>query len=81
MLCTFTESYKCLGLKSRISIYQFKDKEILNSYKRRINVKKYLYMADIKGITLAKHFKNSLTVTNYIALIDYDLNLYVNLAK
>ena len=74
MLCTFTEAYKCLGFKSRASIYQLKDKG-------RINDKKYLFMGQIKGVSLAKHIENNLTATNYIPLNDYDLNLYVNLAK
>ena len=38
MLCTFTEAYKCLGFKSRASIYH-KDKGILDPYIRRINDK------------------------------------------
>ena len=49
MLCTFTEAYKCLGFKSRASIYQLKDKGILDPYIRRINDKKYLYMGLIHG--------------------------------
>ena len=81
MLCTFTEAYKCLGFKSRASIYQLKDKGILDPYIRRINDKKYLYMGDIKGVTLAKHIENNLTSTNYIALNDYDLNKYIELSK
>ena len=60
MLCTFTEAYKCLGFKSRASIYQLKEKGILDPYIRRINDKKYLYMGAIKGITLAKHIENNL---------------------
>ena len=39
MLCTFTEAYKCLGFKSRASIYQLRDKGILEPYIRRINAK------------------------------------------
>ena len=79
MLCTFTEAYKCLGFKSRASIYQLKEKEILDPYIKRINVKKYLYMGSINGVTLAKHIENNLTATNYIPLNNYDPNLYVNL--
>ena len=81
MLCTFTEAYKCLGFKSRASIYQLKEKGILDPYIRRINDKKYLYMGDIKGVTLAKHIGNNLTSTNYIALNDYDLNKYIELSR
>ena len=51
MLCTFTEAYKCLGFKSRASIYQLKDKGILDPYIRRINDKKYLFIAQIKGVS------------------------------
>ena len=63
MLCTFTEAYKCLGFKSRASIYQLKDKGILDPYIRRINDKKYLFMGQIKGVSLAKHIENNLTAT------------------
>ena len=81
MLCTFTEAYKCLGFKSRASIYQLKDKGILDPYIRRINDKKYLYMCAIKGVTLAKHIQNNLTSNNWIPINDYDLNKYIELAK
>ncbi len=81
MLCTFTEAYKCLGFKSRASIYQLKDKGILDPYIRRINDKKYLYMGTIKGVTLAKHIQNNLTSNNWIPINDYDLKKYVELAK
>ena len=73
MLCTFTEAYKCLGFKSRASIYQLRDKGILEPYIRRINDQKYLFMGAIKGDTLAKHIKNNLTSNNRIPIIDYDL--------
>ena len=81
MLCTFSEAYKCLGFKSRASIYQLKDKGILDPYIRRINDKKYLYMGTIKGVTLAKHIQNNLTSNNWIPINDYDLKKYVELAK
>ena len=81
MLCTFTEAYKCLGFKSRASIYQLRDKGILDPYIRRINDQKYLFMGAIKGVTLAKHIENNLFSTNYIPLNDYDLNKYIELAK
>ena len=81
MLCTFTEAYKCLGFKSRASIYQLKDKGILDPYIRRIDDKKYLYMGSIKGVTLAKHIQNNLTSNNWIPINDYDLKKYVELAK
>ena len=81
MLCTFTEAYKCLGFKSRASIYQLKDKGILDPYIRRINDKKYLFMGEIKGVTLAKHIQNNLTSNNWIPINDYDLKKYVELAK
>ena len=81
MLCTFTEAYKCLGFKSRASIYQLKDKGILDPDIRRIDDKKYLYMSAFKGLTLAKHIENNLTATNYIHLNDYDLEKYIELSK
>ena len=81
MLCTFTEAYKCLGFKSRASIYQLKEKGILDPYIRRIDDKNYLYMGKIRGVTLAKHIQNNLTSNNWIPINDYDLKKYVELAK
>ena len=80
MLCTFTEAYKCLGFKSRASIYQLRDKGILEPYVRKINDQKYLFMGSIKGVTLAKHIQNNLTSNNWIPINDYDLKKYVELA-
>ena len=81
MLCTFTEAYKCLGFKSRASIYQLKEKGILDPYIRRIDDKKYLFMGAIAGVTLAKHIQNNLTSNNWIPINDYDLKKYIELAK
>ena len=72
---------KCLGFKSRASIYQLKEKGILEPYIRRINDQKYLFMGAIKGVTLAKHIQNNLTSNNWIPINDYDLKKYVELAK
>ena len=81
MLCTFTEAYKCLGFKSRASIYQLRDKGILEPYIRKINDQKYLFMGSIKGVTLAKHIQNNLTSNNWIPINDYDLEIYIELAQ
>ena len=81
MLCTFNEAYKCLGFKSRASIYQLKNKGILEPYIRHINDQKYLFMGAIKGVTLVKHIQNNLTSNNWIPINDYDLKKYVELAK
>ena len=81
MLCTFTEAYKCLGFKSRASIYQLRDKGILEPYLRRINDQKYLFMGAVKGVTLAKHIQNNLTSNNWIPINDYDLEKYIELAQ
>ena len=81
MLCTFTEAYKCLGCKSRASIYQFKDKGIFEPCIRRINDPKYLFMGAINGVTLAKHVQNNLTSNNWIPINDYDLEKYIELAQ
>ena len=70
MLCTFTEAYKCLGFKSRASIYQLRNKGILAPYMRRIKDQKYLFMGSIKGVTLAKHIQNNLTSNNRIRTCD-----------
>ena len=81
MLCTFTEAYKCLGFKSRASIYQLKEKGILDPYIRRIDDKKYLFMGAIAGVTLAKHIQKNLTSNNWIPINDYDLKKYVELSR
>ena len=81
MYCTFTEAYKCLGFKSRASIYQLRDRGILDPYIRQINDQKYLFMGNIRGVTLAKHIQNNLTSNNWIPINDYDLKKYVELAK
>ena len=81
MLCTFTEAYKCLGFKSRSSIYQLKGKGILEPYLRQINNQNYLFMGSINGVTLAKHIQKNLTSNNWIQLNDYDLKKYIELTK
>ena len=81
MYCTFTEAYKCLGFKSRASIYQLKEKGILDPYIEVINGQKYLYMKQIRGVTLAKHIQKNLTSNNWIEINDYDLKKYLELAK
>ncbi len=70
MYCTFTEAYKCLGFKSRASIYQLKEKGILDPYIEVINGQNYLYMKQIRGVTLAKHIQKNLTSNNWIKLND-----------
>ena len=81
MYCTFTEAYKCLGFKSRASIYQLKEKGILDPYIEVINGQKYLYMKQIRGKTLAQHIRNNLTSNNWVEINDYDLHLYIKLAS
>ena len=81
MYCTFTEAYKCLGFKSRASIYQLRDKGILDPYIRQINEQKYLFMGKIRGVTLAKHIQKNLTSNNRIPVNDYDLKKYIELAN
>ena len=44
MYCTFVESSKFLGFKSRSSLYQLKKKGILEPYIEFINEQKYLFM-------------------------------------
>ena len=81
MHCTFTEAARCLGFKSRASIYQLKNKGILKPYLTQINGENYLFMGAIRGVTLAKHIENNLTSNNWIPLNDYDLHLYIELAN
>lgn len=81
MYCTFTEAIKCLGFKSRNSLYQLEKKGALLPYLSTINCQKYLYMKEIKVKTLAQHIRNHLTSNNWIEVNDYDLHLYVELAN
>ena len=53
MHCTFTEATKCLGFKSRNSLYRLEEKGVLKPYLSTINGQKHLYMKEIKGKTLA----------------------------
>ena len=64
MYCTFVESSKFLGFKSRSSLYQLKKKGILEPYIEFINEQKYLFIGAINGVTLAKHIEHNLTSNN-----------------
>ena len=81
MQCTFSEAIKCLGLKSRNTLYRLEEKEVLKPYLSTINGQKYLEMGKVKGKTLAQHIRNNLTSNNWIEVNDYDLNLYVKLTN
>ena len=61
---------KCLDFKSRASIYQLKEKGIFDIYLRIINDQNYLFMAAIRGVTLAKDIQKNLTSNNWIQLND-----------
>ena len=82
MYCTFAEAIKCLVFKSRSSLYQLKKKGILEPYLEFKNEqKKYLFMGSINGVKLAKHIEHNLTSNNWIAINDFDPELYVKLFK
>jgi len=81
MYCTFAEATKCLGFKSRSSLYQLKKKGVLKPYLEFINEQKYLYMGSINGVTLAKHIEHNLTSNNWITINDFDPELFVELTK
>ena len=81
MHCTFTEATKCLGFKSRNSLYRLEEKGVLKPYLSTINGQKYLYMKEIQGKTLAQTIRNNLTSNNWVEVNDYDLHLYVKLAS
>ena len=81
MHCTFTEATKCLGFKSRNSLYRLEEKGVLKPYLSTINGQKYLYMKEIQGKTLAQTIRNNLTSNNWVEVNDYDLNLYVELTN
>ncbi len=81
MQCTFSEAIKCLGLKSRNTLYRLEEKEVLKPYLSTINGQKYLEMGKVKGKTLAQHIRNNLTSNNWVEVNDYDLNLYLKLTN
>ena len=81
MLCNFSEAARCLGLKSRNSLYQLDQKGVLKPYLSTINGQKYLYMKEIRGKTLAHHIRNNLTSNHWVEVNDYGLYLYVELTN
>ena len=81
MLCNYSEAARCLGFKSRNSLYQLEEKGVLKPYLSTINGQKYLEMGKVKGKTLAQTIKNNLTSNNWVEVNDYDLHLYVKLAS
>ena len=81
MHCTFTEATKCLGFKSRNSLYRLEEKGVLKPYLSTINGQKYLEMGKVKGRTLAQTVRNNLTSNNWIEVNDFNLHLYVELAN
>ena len=81
MHCTFTEATKCLGFKSRNSLYRLEEKGVLKPYLSTINGQKHLYMKEIKGKTLAQYIRPHLTSNNWVQVNDYDLHLYLKLAS
>ena len=81
MYCTYSEATKCLGFKSRNSLYRLEEKGVLKPYLSKINGQKYLYMKEIKGKTLAQYIRPHLTSNNWIEANDYDLYLYVKLSN
>ena len=81
MFCSYSEAIKCLGLKSRNTLYRLEEKGVLKPYLEVIVGQKYLFMGAIKGKTLAQHIHNNLTSNNWVQVNDYDLHLYVKLAS
>ena len=57
MWCSFSEASKLLGYKSRSTLYQLKEKGLLDDYLEEIEGKTYLYMRKRNGKTLAKHIR------------------------
>ena len=81
MYCNYSESARCLGFKSRNSLYRLEEKGVLKPYLSTINGQKHLYMKEIKGKTLAQYIRPHLTSNNWVQVNDYDLHLYVKLAS
>ena len=81
MFCNYSEAIKCLGLKSRNTLYRLEEKGVLKPYLSTINGQKHLFMKEIRGKTLAQTIRNNLTSNNWVEINDYDLNLYVKLSN
>ena len=81
MLCTFSEASKLLGYKSRSSLYQLKDRGILDNYLEVIEGKTYLYMRKRKGKTLAKQIRSNVFDRHGFMCHNFDPEAYLDSLK
>ena len=78
MLCTFSEASKLLGYKSRSTLYQLKEKGLLDDYLEEIEGKKYLYMRKRNGKTVVQHLRKHVFT---IDLKDFNADEYLESLK
>ena len=79
MLCTFSEASKLLGYKSRSTLYQLKEKGLLDDYLENIEGKTYLNMRKKKGKTLAKHIRSNVFDRHGFACNDFNAETYLKM--
>ena len=77
MWCSFSEASKLLGYKSRSTLYQLKDKGLLNDYLEEIEGKTYLYMRKRNGKTLAKHIRANVFDRHGFMCNNFDADKYL----
>ena len=81
MLCTFSEASKLLGYKSRSTLYQLKEKGLLDDYLEKIECKTYLNMRKKKGKTLAKHIRSNVFDRHGFMCHNFDPEAYLDSLK
>ncbi len=81
MLCSFSEASKLLGYKSRSTLYQLKEKGLLDDYLENIEGKTYLNMRKKKGKTLAKHIRSNVFDRHGFMCHNFDPEAYLDSLK
>ena len=79
MWCSFSEASKLLGYKSRSTLYQLKEKGLLDDYLEEIEGKTYLYMRKRNGKTLAKHIRANVFDRHGFACNDFNAETYLKM--
>ena len=77
MYCSFSEASKLLGYKSRSTLYQLKEKGLLDDYLENIEGKTYLNMRKKKGKTLAKHIRSNVFDRHGFVCNDFNPETYL----
>ena len=78
MWCSFSEASKLLGYKSRSTLYQLKEKGLLDDYLEEIEGKTYLYMRKRNGKTVVQQLRKHVFT---IALKDFNADKYLEILK